>query len=239
MKKRISLSGSYRRNVNKSIKNESDLILVGSFSVYGILCLSERILFSMKKMISELKRRPLLYGTALFPILAAFFAGGMTALALSAVGKEQVTGFFYQGDKYWQVVRSVLFKRLVLLMIQAFFSIWIMGFPISTAAGICMQISWSLPCFALIRNLWQGIFLVFLTLPLSACHIFMGMYCFSVSLEYLAHLFRTMRLRKSSEDILREGWIPMRKIGMTGVFYVLSVFPEVFICMNIAVAWGI
>jgi len=173
------------------------------------------------------------YAAAMFPVLAGFLAGGIAALNLPQEIRGQAAMYLFDGENYWQTVSSVLTKRLVLLGIQAFFSIWILGMPVSLAAGICLQVSWSLPWVCMIRNFWQGVFIVIVTLPFGILHVLCGGYCCAAVFRHFAKLCREVALPKSSADFLREGKVPITALCVAGVIFGLCVLPEVFIYMNI------
>jgi len=180
----------------------------------------------------RIKREPVLLMLAMFPALAGFFAGGIAALSMGAEEKQRIITYFFGNGGYWQVVGAILWKRLVSLGIQAFFCIWIMGQPISEVGGICLQVSWSLPWFCVIRGPWQGVLLILMTLPLSILHILTGAHGFFVSFDYCRRLLREVTRRKSAADQLREGWGPMRKICSGGILMILCALPEAAVFMN-------
>lgn len=193
-----------------------------------------RIAFSMSRLIGEVKRHPAFYAAALFPVLTAFFAGGMAGLRLMDSAREGILRGMFHGETYWQIVFAVLWKRLAFLSIQALFSLWMAGLPISLAAGMCLQVSWSLVWFCRIRNVGQGILLMILLMPESIAQIMAGAYCMSVNLRYFAKLYREISMPKSAAEILREGSVPAGKILFVAIVYAACILPEVFIYLNIS-----
>lgn len=180
----------------------------------------------------EIRHHSVLYALALFPAIAAFLGGGMAAAGLTDGQKQRIIAYFFHGGGYWQVVGNLMIKRFVCFGIQAFFCIWMMGLPVSVFGGMGAQISWSLPWVSMFRSAGQGFLLTAATLPVSMVHLLAGGYCFSVSLRYFRTLMGSIALRKSSVDILREGWIPMRKILLAGMAAMVCVPAEVAVYMN-------
>jgi len=142
-------------------------------------------------------------------------------------------GYVFAGDGFPAIVAGIAAKRLVLMMVQAFFCIRMAGVPISVLCGMLVQMSISLPWQCMINSELQGVFIVLLMLPLSLVYLLAGSYAMGSCLKHFERMCREIRIRKSAEDTLREGIRPIRGMLLADAAMLICVPIEVFFYMNI------